>query len=94
MVEKYPAKFENATHALVLRTKKGDGLLFSGVLPITRRPAEMICIKAWSGATYTFTPETDEKGKECGHLLQALRQGEEGTRFRIIPFNKIVEDYR
>lgn len=94
MVDKYPAKFENATHALVLHTRRGDGLLFSGVLPIVRRPAGMIAIKAWSGATFTFTPETDEKGKECGHILQPRRQGEEAQRFRVIPFNKIVEDYR
>lgn len=94
MIEKYPPTFKEATHALVLRTKRADGWLFGGVVPIVRRPGAMIAIKGQSGATYTFTPELDEKGKECGHLLQAFRPGEAAQRFRIIPFNPIVEDSR
>lgn len=87
MSEKYPDRFDQATHGLVLKTYQGDGWLFEGGLPIVRRPAGMIAIEGRTGATFTFTIEMDKNGKETGRILQA-RAGQSPVEFKVIPYNR------
>ena len=87
MSEKYPSRFAEATHGLVLKTYEGDGWLFEGGRPIVRRPAGMVAIEGRTGATFTFTIEADDKGKESGRILQA-RAGQSPVEFKVIPYNR------
>lgn len=84
--KKYPARFDEATHALVLKTRRGDAWLFEGVCPIVRRPACGVAIQGGTGATVTFSPVEKNK-RETGTILNISLRGFVPEEFKVVPFN-------
>lgn len=85
-MEKYPAKFADASHALVLRTHRLGRWLFEASCPIVRRPEGMVAIQGSSGSTVTFTP-VEKKNRETGTILNISLVGYAAEEFKVVPFN-------
>lgn len=88
-MEKYPSKFSEASHGLVLETFEQDDFIFCGGCKITRIfdtkiNSKMVSISGLGGSIYSF--EIEEKNeKQFGHIIQL--NGQSSKKFRVIPYN-------
>ena len=87
-MEKYPHKFADASHCLVLKTHRAGRWLFETSCPIVRRPEGKIALQGASGAMVTFTP-VEKQNRETGTILNISLVGYAAEEFKVVPFNPL-----